>query len=275
MDPNPILDIGCPCSVGGSASAAALCMAMGIQLVLEPLETEPFYHGYGPKCKEKKVTVATWNLPLTDLLGQKAVIRFHIVKGDDPLFLGNNVISVSTLVGVDNLLLITENVVAPVKISLPTYTAGESNCLRTMLHVVPAQSTQLKTLLSSSAVHSPVKRIPAPSHRKQVKAARVLAVKLHTYTHLTARDVKMICSRAGVLNPILSQELELVVQKCTSCKRSGRPLHSRKVSFARVLSGFNDHLQADFLFIKELQNLPISWTLGQVSQRPLSCLPGT
>ena len=203
-----------------------------------------------------QVTVATWNLPLTDLLGHKAAIMFHIVKGDDALSLGNNVISVSTLVGADNLLLIPENVVAPVKISLPTYPTGESNCLRTMLHVVPAQSTQLKTLLSSSAVHSPVGS-PAPSLGKQAKAARVLAVKLHTFTHLTARDMKMICSRAGVLNPILSQALELVVQKCTSCKRSGRPLHSRKVSFARVLSGFTDHLQADFLFIKELQNIPI------------------
>ena len=29
------------------------------------------------------------------------------------------------------------------------------------------------------------------------------------------------------------------------------------MSFARVLSGFNDHLHAYFLFIKELQNLPI------------------
>ena len=186
-------------------------MAMGIKLLLEPLETEPFYHGYGPMFKGKKVTVATWNLQLTDLLGQKAAIRFHIVKGDDPLFVGNNVISVSTLVGADNLLLIPENVVAPVKISLPTYNTGESNCLRTMLHVVPAQSIQLKTLLSSSAVHSSVKRSPAPSQRKQAKAVRVLAVKLHTFTLLTAKDVKMICSRAGVLKLILSQALELVV----------------------------------------------------------------
>ena len=196
-------------------------MAMGIKSVLEPLETEPFYHGYGPQCKEKKVTVATWNLPLTDLLGQKAAIRFHMGKGDDPLLLGNNFISASTLVGAENLLVIPKNVVAPVKISLPTYTTGESNCLRIMLHFVPAQSIQLKRLLSSSAVQSPVKRSPASSQRKQAKAARVLSVKLHTFTHLTAKDMKMICSRSGVLNPILSQALELVVQNCTSCKRSG------------------------------------------------------
>ena len=225
--------------MGGLASATTLCMAMGIRPVLEPLETEPFYHGYAPQCKEEKVTVATGNLPGTDLVVQKATIQFQIVKGDDPLLLRNNVISASTLVGAENLFLIPENVATPVKISLTMYTTEESNCLRTMLHVVPAQSIQLKTLLSSSAVHSSGKRIPASSQRKPAKAARVLAVMLHTFTHLTAKDIKMICSRAGVLNPILSQALELVVQKCTSCKRSGSSLHSRKVSFAGVLSSFN------------------------------------
>ena len=236
-------------------------MAMVMAFTLEPLDSEPFYHGYGPRCKEKKVTVATWNLPVTDLRGRKAAIQFHIVKGDDPLLLGNNIISVSALVGAENLLLIPEGVVAPVKISLPTYTTGESNCLRTMLHIVPAQSVHLKTLLSSSNsasdTHSPLRRSQTSSQKKQAKAARVLAVRLHTFMHLTARDMKEICNRAGVLNPILSQSLELVAQKYTSCKRSGRPLHARKVSFTRVLSEFNDHVQVDFLFIRELQNLPI------------------
>ena len=234
---------------------------MGITLVLEPLDSEPFYHGYGPQCKEKKVIVATWHLPVTDLLCHKATIQFHIVRGDDPLLLVNDVISVSTLVGAENLLLIPENVVAPVKISLPTYTTGNPNCLRTMLHVVPAQSVQFKTLLSSSnsasIAHSSVGRSQVSSQKRQAKAARVLAVRLHTFTHLKAKDRKEICNRAGVLNPTLSQALDLVVHKFTSCKRSGRPIHARKVSFTRVLSDFNEHLKVDFLFIRELRNLPI------------------
>ena len=131
VDSNSILGIGRPCSVGGWASAVALCMSMGITLVLEPLE--PLYHGYGPQCEEKNVTVATLNLPVTNLLGHKAAIRFQIVNGDDPLLLRNNIISVSTLVWAENMLLIPENVIALVKISLPTYTTGEGNCLRTIL----------------------------------------------------------------------------------------------------------------------------------------------
>ena len=236
-------------------------MAIGITLVLEPLDSEPFYHGYGPRCKEKKVTVATWHLPVIDLLGHKATIQFHIVREDDPLLLGNNIMSVSTLVGAENSLLIPENVIAPVNISLPTYTTGKPNCLRTMLHVVQAQSAQLQTLLSSSnsasIAHSPVGRSQVSSQKRQAEAAMVLAVRIHTFTHLTAKDMKEICNRAGVLNPTLSQALDLVVHKCTSCKRSGRPIHARKVSFTRVLSDFNEHLQVDFLFIRELQNLPI------------------
>ena len=254
VDPNPILDIGCPCSVGGSASAAVLSMAMGITLVLEPLDSEPFYHGYGPQCKEKKATVATWNLPVTDLLGHQATIQLYIVRGDDPFLLGNDIISVSTLVEAQNLLLIPENVVAPVKISLPTYTTSKPICLRTMLHVVPAQNVQLKMLHSSSnsasSAHSPVGRSQISSQKRQAKAARVLAVRLHTFTHLTAKDMKEICNVAGVLNPTFSQALDLVVHKCTCRKRSGRPIHARKVSFTGVLSDFNEHLQVDLLFIR-------------------------
>ena len=205
--------------------------------------------------------MVTRNLPVIDLLGQKAAILFHIVKGDDPLLLGNNIISVSTLVEAENLLQITEGVVAPVNISLPMYPTGEINCLRTMLHVLPAQSVQLMTIPSSSnsasATHSPLRQIQASSQKKQAKAARVLVVRLNNFTHLTAKDRKEIFNRAGVLNPIFSQALELVAQNCTACKRSGRTLHAVKVSFTRVLSDFNDHVKVDFLFIRELQNLPI------------------
>lgn len=234
----------------------------GNKFVLEPLETEPFYHGYGTQCKDKKVTVATRNLQMTHLLGQKAAIQFHMVKGDDPLLLGNNVISVSTLVGAENLLLIPKNVVAPVNISLPTYTIWR---VQLSSDYAPCRTgTKLPLQDASLFINLCFRRsLPhqtgsGPRRRgKQSKAARVIAVKLHTFTHLTAKDMNIICSRAGGLDPFLFQALELVVQKCTSRKRSGRPPHSSKFSFARVLSGFNDHLQVDFLFISELQSLLI------------------
>ena len=130
-----------------------------------------------------------------------------------------------------------------------------------MLHVVPAQGVHLKTLLSSSnsasATQSPRRRSQTSLQKKQTKVPRVLAVRLHTFKHLTAKDMREIYNRAGLLNQIFSQSLEFVAQKRKSCKRSDRTLHARKVSFTRVPSEFNDHLQVNFLFIKEMRNLPI------------------
>ena len=69
--------------------------------------------------------------------------------------------------------------------------------------------------------------------------------------------MKEICKRAKILTPVLSQALDSVFEKCTLCKQTGRPLHSRKVSFNRLLQDFNHHLQVDFMFVKEFGNLPI------------------
>ncbi len=67
MDPNPILDNGCPRNVGGIDYAVAMCNALGIHLDLEPLDCDPFYHGYGMKCSEDKLTIGIWKTRLADL----------------------------------------------------------------------------------------------------------------------------------------------------------------------------------------------------------------
>jgi len=72
-DPNPILDVGCSQSVGGIVSAAALATAMDIEFVIEPSDRDPFYHGYGPACRDKKLVFALWKLPVVDFYGNKAV----------------------------------------------------------------------------------------------------------------------------------------------------------------------------------------------------------
>jgi len=51
-DPNPIMDIGCPRSVVGIQSAAALSLAFNIEFKLRPLDCAPFFHGYGMHCSE-------------------------------------------------------------------------------------------------------------------------------------------------------------------------------------------------------------------------------
>ncbi len=63
MDPNPILDTGCPRNVGGIDYAVAMCNALGIHFDLEPLDCDPFYHGYGMKCSEAKLEMVYGNSP--------------------------------------------------------------------------------------------------------------------------------------------------------------------------------------------------------------------
>ena len=71
LDPNPVLEIGCPRSVGGIESAAALAISLGIAFSLTTFNCDPFYHGYGPACSDKRLVVARWKLPVTDVYGNK------------------------------------------------------------------------------------------------------------------------------------------------------------------------------------------------------------
>ena len=110
IDPNPILDKGCPRSVGGIESAAALAIAMGIDFVVRPLDCPPFLHGFGPKCENPLPVFGIWDLPLSDLNGIEVKIPFYLTLGDGPLLLGNKVISQSDVLGTQNLLVIPPNV---------------------------------------------------------------------------------------------------------------------------------------------------------------------
>jgi len=267
-DPNPILDIGCPRSVGGVIAAAALCTAMGIDLEPLPLDCSPFHHGYGPSCSDKKLVFAIWKLPLQDLHGYKASFPFYFTEGSGPLLLGNEILSHSNLLGSENLLAIPHIVwnTSKNEIILPTYTAECDSSLRTHLHIVPASISALGTFFTSvRSFRSPLFSVGNKNDNSMFndstfndsKYARMFAVRLHTFTHLTPNDMKKIFKRAKILTPLLSKAVESAFSKCTACKATGRPVHSSKVSFSRILAEFNDHLQVDFLFVRELGNTPI------------------
>ena len=89
------------------------------------------------------------------------------------------------------------------------------------------------------------------------KIAGRFASKLHGYSHLSFEDMKTLCQRGDVLTLVLEQALRKAASRCSSCKQTGRPANSRKISFARILGSFNKHVQLDFFFAKELDNIPI------------------
>ncbi len=51
------------------------------------------------------------------------------------------------------------------------------------------------------------------------------------------------CKKAKIMTLVLKQALEVALSKCTSCKTTGRPLNSKKISFDKLLRTFNDHVR--------------------------------
>ena len=197
-----------------------------MELVLDPLDCEPFYHEYGPSCKDKKLVFASWKLPVIGINGTEGNLKFYITMGNDPLLLGNHVVALSNLLGSENIIDIPPNTlgISNERLVLPTYTVGEDLELRTYLHIVPSRCSQLSTFFSSIASFNSTQIESdddiGQEHSKlhNAKHARMFAVKLHSFTHLTPKDMKMVCKRAGILTSILGQALESVYEKCTSCK---------------------------------------------------------
>ena len=259
------MDIGCPRSVGGIIAASLLCSILGIELTLDHLDCEPFYHGYGPACNDKKLAFASWSLPVVGINGTEGSLKFYITKGSDPLLLGNHVISKSNLLGSENLIDIPPKALgsSSKRLILPTYTVGEDLEVRTYLHIVPSRSSEFSTYFKSISSYNSTQLEDDETGEElnrrygNSKHARMFAVRLHSFTHLNPRDMKKVCKRAGILTSVLSQAIDDVYSKCTSCKMTGRPIGSRKISFSRILANFNYHVQVDFMFIRELGNLPI------------------
>lgn len=258
-DPNPILDFGCPRSVGGIRAACRLASAMNLEFELHDLDCDPFFHGYGPKCSERNIVFSIWKLPITDIYGKEVEIPFYICEGDGPLLLGNEVIHPSNYFGERNMLEVPPNVkgISPTRTYLPTYTHGPPEGLRTHLNVVPCLLTSIGSYFSVDATTSLTDEKGKKLKYDDAQHAKQFALRFHTYTHMPPKDMKKICNRAGIMTPTLSAALDDVYDNCKICCTTGRPLNTNKVSFNTVLAGFNDHLQVDFLFIKELGSMPI------------------
>ena len=105
---NPILDVGCPPSVGGVQATAALCLALGTPFELGPMDCDLFFHGYGMHCSEAELTVAIWDMPVKEVSGQEAKITSYLTPSNGFLLLGNEILHQSRLLGRDKLLAIPQ-----------------------------------------------------------------------------------------------------------------------------------------------------------------------
>lgn len=71
-DPNLILDVGYPRSVGGLASSFLFSLSLGINFNLESLYCEPFYRDYGKHRSEETLTIVICLLPVEYIISKKS-----------------------------------------------------------------------------------------------------------------------------------------------------------------------------------------------------------
>lgn len=67
------------------------------------------------------------------------------------------------------------------------------------------------------------------------KVAKLLALELYGYSHLTVHNMDTICKRAHLMTKQMNQSIESVIRKCSSFKYHGKPLLARKIFFKTIL----------------------------------------
>jgi len=234
------MDSGAPSSIGGTSSAAALCGALGIDLDLRPPDLD-FIHGWGPKMHDAKPVCASWNLPVRQTDGSTSFFKLHLVQGDEPLIIGEDVTKNCMVDNIKNLLHVRQ-----ANNSYCTYhtyyTEGEG---RRRLSVVPPPQYGPKSAMANVCSYLAT----SADYLSKLGPAK-FAHSVHRYSHATVEEMKRICSMAGILDSTLSRALDDTVAQCEICCRTGRPKTSRKVSLSHIGDAFNQSVQVDFFFPK-------------------------
>jgi hypothetical protein len=137
-DDNPLVDQGCPKSVGGINAASALARQLGIFFALLPLDSTPILHGFGASCSDAKLTVARWMLPVENLDGEDDELEVFLVPGSGPLLMGNSLLHKAVVDGPDDHIEFTD--AKGLRVVTSTYFDG----VRTRFSVVKTQGDLLQ-----------------------------------------------------------------------------------------------------------------------------------
>ena len=237
-DPNPIVNQGCPRSVGGIESAKILCGCFGIDFKLEPLDCDPFLHGYGEECSDARPTIGVWRMTVTDRNRRTVSIPFYVVTGSGVLLLGNEICRRSNFLGTKNLIQVPKGLLSSSEHFLNTYSEPVgprgTKGFRTYLSVIPSKVDHFRSYLSFCSFKTAHEALKGKFNTEE--GAKRFATKLHTYSHLRVEEMRELCKRAGVYTKKLDDALKLAVEKCSSCKATGRPRNNRSIALGKVLS---------------------------------------
>ncbi len=226
-------------------------------------------------CAEAEIVIGLWRLPVACIHGEDIEIPIYVTSGDGVLLVGNNVLSDSNIIGMQNALVIPPQIPGLTNKGTVVLRTYSTSGLRTHLLVVPCHTASFRSYFgtASPAASSSV----APSLRgiqdfSTPEHARKFALKLHALTHMRLPDMETVCSRAGVLYPALRKELISAIESCTICKTTRNPVRSNKVSFGKTLANFNSYLQLDFFYIAEFGKANILHIVDVASSFSATCL---
>lgn len=228
---NPVVDNGCPTSVTGLDSAAALADSLNIPLELSPI-SKPFIHYFGPATNstEGKWTVAQWLLPLRFRDGFIAKIPIACVTGDDPLLLGGSFLDLCTLNNPANELVFKDK--EGKEHFCKTYKREDGH---RYLELAPREHGQQQYVLYQR-------------NYTTLQERRKLVELVHRRTHASPASIRMLLQRNGIWHPSLKAYVEELCRKCSICIRTGEPLPSRKVSISHIECNFNSTVGVDFFY---------------------------
>jgi hypothetical protein len=219
-DLNPLVDQGCPVSLGGFDSAGDLACRIGTHFQLLPLDIVPFCHGFGEKGSDARPTVARWRMPIENLAGPDTYVKCYMVPGSGLLLLGNSLLHRTVADGPEVLIEFTAD--NGQLVVTPTYHDG----VRKRLAVVPTRIDRIRQ--KEEARNTFLSTVPSPpSTRAQTE---LLASRLDSCSHLAVVDLEKMCRRSGVWSQQLSHYLKLAAASCESCLRTARPPVARNIS---------------------------------------------
>jgi hypothetical protein len=157
-------------------------------------------------------------LPVENLYGEDVELEFFLVPGSGPLLLGKYLLHKAVVDRPDDLIEFSD--AKGLRVVTPTYFDG----VRTRLFVVTTRGDLLQQYQAIRRSYLMSSRSRLSSNAEYEK----LDFKLHAISHLSARYLKQMCRRAGILSPQLAQYLTLAAQSCLSCLRTARPKPSKK-----------------------------------------------
>ena len=228
---NPVIDDGCPSSVAGLNSAAALADRLNITLKLNNIK-KPFLHYFGPEGNSTagKWTIAEWQMPVRFHDGFQMHIPIACVLGSDPILLGSDFLASCIVNNPGNRLIYLDK--QGKRHSCRTYRFEDGH---RYLEAAPQQQGEQRYAFYQSKC-------------KTLEQKKKFAEMLHDRTHAAPISLRMLMQRNGIWDQGLTKHIDQVCRDCRICLRTGEPLPARKVSLAHINCEFNSRVGVDFFY---------------------------